>query len=315
MEFQRTPLLEIDQRRRLVGAHGHRAGQFGVGIAGVDGVAEGGGDGNGFQHQLPEQGAPFRVPEQVAGGPDRFQRTCRVDLATEHRVQSSRGGHPQPVERDVPNQLLPVGAEDVLRHLAGNSGLPEPFGDPVGARLRRTSELPEHDPAVVDVPDQPGRIAVDADEAQAAHHLLDREEGLQGLLVAQAILEGEHSRPRVHQGGKQFGEGGVGRGLQPDEDEVDRADLRRRPGAAGADVEVPLRTENPDALVADRLEIGAEQEGHVGAGPGQHRAVIAPQRPASDDGDLHRRSIQSAATMAAPISRVPTRRAEVSEAV
>ena len=59
-------------------------------------------------------------------------------------------------------------------------------------------------------------------------------------------------------------------------------------GAPGADVEIALDALNVNAVAADDVVIGAEQEMNLMSGPAKARPIEAAEGAAADDGDFHR---------------------------
>jgi hypothetical protein len=58
--------------------------------------------------------------------------------------------------------------------------------------------------------------------------------------------------------------------------------------AWGAGVEIAFRAPDVHAVAADDVVVRAQQEMHVLSGATQHRAVVTPDRAATDDRNFHR---------------------------
>ena len=76
--------------------------------------------------------------------------------------------------------------------------------------------------------DHAGRGAIEADETQRAHDALRAPARGEILLVAEAVLQREQRGAFVQQRRNDFVQRRVRRGLQRDEHEIARPDLRRR---------------------------------------------------------------------------------------
>src|ERR1043166_2365259 len=94
-------------------------------------------------------------------------------------------GDAESVERNVPDELLPMRAREVVGDFAIHAGVTEHSGDVVCARLGPALEFAEHDGAMRHVDDDARLDAVKADEAESAHDLLRGKNLREFLLVAQ----------------------------------------------------------------------------------------------------------------------------------
>jgi hypothetical protein len=72
----------------------------------------------------------------------------------------------------------------VVSNGARHTGSAEPGGEVMGARFGRALELAQDNLPVADVPDDARRHAVQTDEAESAHDLLDPEQARKVFLVA-----------------------------------------------------------------------------------------------------------------------------------
>jgi hypothetical protein len=196
----------------------------------------------------------------------------------------------QSVEGDVPSELFPVSAREVFTNPARDSSGLENCSQFGSARTGPALKLTEDDLAMVNVMNQAGLQAVQANETEPAQNLFRGHELRELLFVAQAILQGEDSGCGSNEGRQQVAELAVGGGLQADDDQVAGADLLWCPGAPGPDMEIALRAANRDALAAHNLVIGAEQEMEVVAGAGELCAIKASYGPTANDGDAHRKT-------------------------
>ena len=120
---------------------------------------------------MADPGFPGRVGEELIRGEARCEWAFRGQKPQIEGGKPGGAGDAKAVEWDIPHQLLPVGMTQVFGDLAGHAGIPKGLGDLMGARVRRTLELTEDDPAVGDVADDSGLDAVDADKAEAAEDL------------------------------------------------------------------------------------------------------------------------------------------------
>jgi hypothetical protein len=153
---------------------------------------------------------------------------------------------------------------------------------PFGQALK----LAQKDLAIADVSYDPRREAVQANEAKPAHDLPDREELGQLFFVAQAILQGEHGRRRANQRWEQSRKLFVGCGLESNEDEISRADFLGTLGAMRADLEIAVRALDSHAMSPYHFVVGPQEEMNLMADARKFGAVKAPDRSATDDGDL-----------------------------
>jgi hypothetical protein len=176
----------------------------------------------------------------------------------------------------------------IFGNSAGDPGLAEPGSELVRAGQGRTLELAQHNLPVAEMLDNAWSCAVQADEAQTAHDLLGREQAGELLLVPQSVLQGQHRGRRVHQRRQQSKELVVGRGLEPDEDEVGGADFLRASSAPWPHREIALRALDAHSLAPDDLVVRPEKEMDLMPGASKLGAVKAPHRPAADDGNLHK---------------------------
>ena len=295
MQLQRLAALEINERRSFVGTHRPSALDLLVGerLGHIESERARGGDN--FEHQFPHQLRPARVGQEDVG-----REAGQVDCGLRGERQGARGGrepfegieaggarHSQSVEGDVPDQLLPMRSRKVVGDGARHTGAAEPSGEVMGARLGRTLKLAQDDLPIADVPDDPRRDAIQAYKAEPAHDLSRWEQARDLLLVAQAVLQGEHSRRWTNQRRQQFGELIVGGGFEPDEDKIGGADLLRVLGALRSDLKVAFGALDADALASDSVVVGPEQEMDLMPGARELGAVIASDRAAANDGDLH----------------------------
>jgi hypothetical protein len=122
---------------------------------------------------------------------------------------------------------------EIIGDFAHDARVFEHAGEVVGAWLGPALKLAEHDEAVVEVLDHAGRDAVQTDEAQAAEDLRGRKKFRECLLVAEAVLQGEHGGVRADERREQSGKFTVGRGLERDDHQIANADLLRRAGGVG----------------------------------------------------------------------------------
>ena len=129
-----------------------------------------------------------------------------------------------------------------------------------------------------------GGGAVEADEAEAAHDAPGAEVGGEEFLVAKAVLEGDERGIGPEQRRDERGEGGVGGGLQGDEDDVARAHFLGGPiGIDLRQMEIAIFRADGQPVAADGIEVAAHEEMHVAPGVGQLRAIIAAHRAGADD--------------------------------
>src|SRR6266705_3043269 len=159
-------------------------------------------------------------------------------------VVAGGAGDAKSVEGNVPRQLFPVRARQVVGHAAGHAGAAEDLSDVMRARLGPTLEFAYDDLAVGHVLDQPGLKAIQTIEAES-----DWKQTRELLLIAQPILQRDHCRRRTDERRQQVGELIVGCGLECYEDQLAGAYLRPGARALGPDLKVTLRAadENPFA--------------------------------------------------------------------
>jgi hypothetical protein len=231
---------------------------------------------------------PVGVSEEFVGreGVTPGRLTC--GLAGSQRLEPGHSGYAESIERDIPNQLLPVRTFQVLGHPAGHVGAAEASGDFPGACPRRPKMFAEDNQAVGGVADDSRRQAVEADEAQTAQHPFRSHDGGHFLLVAESVLEADHRRVRADQRRQQLRQLRIGGRFQADENDVAGTDLGGCSRGLGPDVEIAVNTPDIEAVLPDGVVVGTQQEVHVLARPAQLRAVVTADGAAADDGDSRR---------------------------
>ncbi len=203
VEFQRQPVLEIEERGGFIGTHlggvlDHLVGEFKGHI-----VALGAGGGDDFEHEFVDEGVPARVGEEEVGGEAGVERTRKgtplpgpLLLGRRGRrnckgVEAGGAGDAQAIEGDVPDEFFPAGFGEGIGDGAGDTGMADGAGDIMGARFGPAVELAHDDLAVGLVIDDAGFDPVQADEAEAAEDLFGWKYLREGFFVAQAVLQGE----------------------------------------------------------------------------------------------------------------------------
>src|SRR6266540_628365 len=284
-QFERLAALEIDQGRGLVCAHCSGALDVHLHDGLVELEAERLGGVDDFEHQLADDFAPAGIGQEFVGGETRAARSDGT--AAREPFEAATAGDAQAVERNIPDELLPMGAGEVVGDVAGDAGALKHGAKVVRARLGPAPELAEHDAPVVDVLHDSRSDAIEADETKPAQDLFRLEKGGELFLVAQAVLECQQRGARADQRREKLRKLLIGSGLQRNDDEVGDANLTRFPGALRTRVKVALGAANADAMTADGLVIGTEQEMHVASVATEIAAVEAAHGATADKGDFH----------------------------
>src|SRR6266511_3428732 len=284
-QFERLAALEVDQGRSFVGAH--RACALDVflhdGLVELEAERLGGMDD--FEHQFADDFAPGRIGQKLVGGETRAARSDGT--AARESFEAGAAGDAEAIEWNIPDELLPMGAGEVVGDVAGDAGALKHRAKVVRARLGPAPELAEHDAPVVDVLHDSRSDAIEADETKPAQDLFRLEKGGELFLVAQAVLECQQRGARTNQRREKLRKLLIGSGLQRDDDEVGDANPGRFPSALRTRVEVALGAANGDAVSAHNLVIGTEQEMHVAPVATEFAAVEAAYGATADKGDFH----------------------------
>ena len=91
-------------------------------------------------------------------------------------IVSRNARYAESIERNVPDQLLPVRAFEVVGDFTRDTGLLEQRRDVVCALLGRSEIFAEHNNAVCHVMNDSGRNTVEAHETKSAHDLFRRKQ-------------------------------------------------------------------------------------------------------------------------------------------
>src|SRR5690348_6823230 len=97
----------------------------------------------------------------------------------------------QAVERNVPNQLVPMFLHQVVNHPALHSTLTKLPGEVTRPLFGRARKFAEIEVSMIEMLNQSGRNAVETNEAQAAHQPFGPEMSGEKFLVPQSVLQGE----------------------------------------------------------------------------------------------------------------------------
>lgn len=238
-----------------------------------------------FGHQLIYNSKPARVSQQTVGGETVRQGTA-VSAGYES-IEARATGDSQAVERNVPNELFPVGAFEIIGNRAGDPGVAKSGSDLVSARFGPALEFADFDFAMGEMMNDAGFGAVQANEAKPAENLFDGKKGGEGFFIAQAVLKRQERGVRSDQGREQRREEMIDRGFERDDHQVAGADLSGILGGAGTSVEIAFRTEDLHAMAPDLVEIRTEKKMDLVSCAPEFGAVIAADRTGSDDSDLH----------------------------
>jgi hypothetical protein len=275
------------------------AGALGAGQPPVDGDggadAQPGGDVQGLGHHGAGQGA---------GG--------AVAAYLRHR---GAGQGAEGVEGDVAHQLHPdvlaqVGLDRALETAGHHRGL-----EVAAALGDGPVRLADGEPGALQVPDGPRRGDLGGGVDDAADRPLDGDgpadgtAGVDGVHPAarqrpvetvevppgDAVLRGDDGGVRSEQRAQQRPAVGVVLGLEPQEDEVDGADLGRVGGGVGPRGEVAARAGDAHPVGAQGLQMGASgDQVDVGAASVQCRTRVGADRAGAQNGYAHERSLLSA---------------------
>jgi hypothetical protein len=194
------------------------------------------------------------------------------------------------VVRNVPDQLLPAGQDEVLQDPDLDLSAPEVGGQGVqrrrqarGALLRRV--LGHQHAAVVEVADVARPHAAGADEAEPAEDPVARS-GLGGrLLRSQAVLEHQHHPVLLEHRRQHERQQVVLDGLQRHDGHVAPGHVLDPPiGPHLPEVEVTVLRIHPEAMGLHVLVLAAEKVVDVAAATLQAGPVEAPHGSGSEDG-------------------------------
>lgn len=285
--FQRPALFEVDEGGSPIGTHLAGAIDLELGVVGGDGQSAGVGGGNDFIHQAEDLFKPSGIGEELIRSQAGGERVGGGEGSGRQGWEAGCGSDAEPVEGDVPDELLPMREVEVRGDFTRDATLTEGVGDEFGAREGRADEFAEDDAAMGDVFDLAGAGAVDADKAQAAEDLSWGEELGERLLVAEPVLQGQHGGVWADQRGQQPREFPVGSGLETDHHEIDDSDFGRVRGGVRMNGEITIGTADLNTVGSNGGEVGSEEEMDVMTGSGETGTVIGTEGTTSNDGDLH----------------------------
>ena len=149
-------------------------------------------------------------------------------------------------------------------------------------------EFADADVAVIDVMDDAGLEALDANEGEAAEDALRAEKFGEAVFVSQAVLHGEDLSGVFEERGDERFELIVGGGFEGDDDEVGFGHsfgLVVDVHGAGRKGEIAVATADGPATPGDGGVIAAEEEVDIVAVLGESAAVVCADRAGADDGD------------------------------
>jgi len=262
----------VDEARGAVGAHGRGDAELFVNERVGDRYAVSGGGALDVVHERAGAGDERGIGADAVGG-------------------EAAGGDSEAVEGDVPDEFTPTGGADVVGELDADSGGFEGVGETTGAVGDGAGKFAEDDEAGAVDGDFGGGGSSGADDAEGAENALGADEGGEVFVGAEAVLDGEDGGVGVEERGEESGEGGVGGGLECDEDEVDGPDVGGvGEGGDGAEFEglvVFDEMGEERATGAHGGEVAAEEETDVVAGEGETGAVEESEGAGTEDGDGH----------------------------
>ena len=105
----------------------------------------------------------------------------------------------QAVERNVPNQFVPMFLHQVLDYSALHSTLTELPGEIVRPLFGHANQFAEVEVSVIEMLNQTGRNALETNEAQPAHHPFGAEMLGEKFLVTQPVLQGKQDGASMQQ--------------------------------------------------------------------------------------------------------------------
>ena len=194
LQLQFLPALKIHQSGSLVRAHA--CCSLDVAISGGlgHGHSQRLGRVYGFHHEFAHQLRPSRFGEQEVGRQAGREFLRGRQLPGQDGIQAGTTRDTQPVERNIPDEFIPMGLLQVLRNLTAQSRLREERGDLMRARLRKPPKFSQCDGAMRDVVYLSGRNPVQANEAETSQSLLAAHQRCNQRLIAQTILQSQNSR-------------------------------------------------------------------------------------------------------------------------
>jgi hypothetical protein len=157
----------------------------------------------------------------------------------------------------------------------------------VGSWLRRSPEFANNDAAVIDVVNQPGFDAIQANEGQPAYDLLGREQCREAFFIAEAVLKRQDRRLWPNQGRQQSCKLVIRGRFEADESKIARPNFLRHPGAMRLDMEIAPWAPNAYTPLPDDFIVGAQEKMDLLAELAKLCAIETTQGAAADNGDLH----------------------------
>lgn len=272
LDFHGALFVKVDFHAGAVGCHVVGVVEHELDEGLIDGSAAGAGAGDDFVHELANELSAVGVGHELVGG--------------------GVEGDGQPVVGDVPDEFLPSRQEQVVGEFDGQAGAEEVVADGVegGGDARHAGEaggleVSESDFAVVEVPDVAGAEFIDADEAEPAEDAVGAGDGGGLFFDAHAVLHHEDEGAGAEHRRQQLREQVVVGGLEGDDDDIARRDV----GGVAVDVgsgqgEVALGGFDGQAMTADMVVVGVEEEVDVQAGVGESGAVVGAQGAGAEDG-------------------------------
>src|SRR5262249_18007809 len=154
-----------------------------------------------------------------------------------------------------------------------DAGLTEKIGDLVSARLGRAFEFAKNDFTMINMADDAGFDAIQANEAKPAQDGVRRNELGKGLFVSESILQGEDGSGRGDQRWNQQSKLIVGRGLKSNEHKIAYTDFFWSTRAFGMHEKISLRAVDKNPIAADSVIIRAQKKVRLMSGMRELTAV------------------------------------------
>jgi hypothetical protein len=274
IEFQRSALLVIYLHGRLVRAHSigkikHATGKFPVNLIPLQlGIA----CRNNLKHDLMHKPSAFNGCEEPV-----------------HRPVKKRA---EPVERNIPDKLLPARHHEIVYNPAINPASSKFCSNSAQCMVRQAAESANLDTTRSEMMDSARFAAICAEKGNAPHDPFRAEQFCQGLLVAQAVLQSKDYGALVQEWSDQGAETTVGKCFETDENQIYRADFQRVTGNPNSvEVEIAVDRADREAVRFHGLKIPARQERHLCPASLEQSPVIQTEGSGADHRYVHRELI------------------------
>ncbi len=284
-DFQRLPIFEINEGGGAISAHcagafDHSCRQRGIEIEGF-----GVGDDDDFIHQSAHPIFPFRMRQELVGGPRGAESSGQ--RFTFERGQADGGGYAKPVERNVPNEFFPEALFEIIGYGTGHAGFLKQRSESVRAFLGRTGMFAHDNFAEGKVLDDAGRSAIEAHKAQSAEDFFHAKKFSKLLAIAEAILQAENRGMFADERRDELSVAFVGGGLERHEHEIAKANGFGRVVRVWAHREIANGALDAKAVGFHGLVVTAQQKVHIDIRTAKFAAVKSTHCARANYADFH----------------------------